>query len=100
MAVCTHRDDISADCIVDELGVFLLKVVEAFLTDVIAIEVLDELNNLMTEGFNDRFDLLRGIDEFNHLLERAGTMLIECDLDHLWSSTSDEGSALILIGVL
>lgn len=57
MAVRTDRDAILADSVEDELSIFSLEMVEAFLDDMIAVKVLDESDNIATQCIDDNLDL-------------------------------------------
>jgi hypothetical protein len=80
----------------------------------IAVEVLNQLDNLVLEGVNDCLDLsavnitsppsrpktaylLWGCDELNHLLQSASSVLVESNLDHLRRRVVDERSALLVV---
>jgi len=82
----------------------------------ITIEILDELHNLIFESSNDCLNLCKrqlpwssrkvkllgpylfmSGDEFNHLLQSAGSMLIKRNLDHLRSSVVNEDRTLFII---
>ena len=41
MAVCANNDTVLADCVIDEFGILGPKAIEAFLDDMVAIQVLD-----------------------------------------------------------
>jgi hypothetical protein len=48
VAVCADGDAVVTNSVEDELSILGLEVVEALLNDVVAIEVLNESNNLPT----------------------------------------------------
>ena len=74
--------------------------VETLLDDMVAVQVLDERDDFKSQSFSDDLNLLRGRDELDHLLQSAGAMLVEGDLDHGRCSSTDENSALVVVGVL
>jgi hypothetical protein len=100
MTMSADNDTASANSVKDELGVLGRQVVETLLDDVVAVEVLDERNDFVSESLGDDFDLLRGRNEFNHLLQSASTVLVERNLDHGGSGCADENSALSIVSVL
>jgi hypothetical protein len=100
MTMSTNDDTASANSVEDELGVLGRQVIKTLLDDVVAVEVLDERDNFVSESLGDDLDLLRGRDELDHLLQSAGTVLVECDLDHGGCGCTDENGALIIVGVL
>jgi hypothetical protein len=100
MTMSTNDDTASANSVEDELGVLGRQVVKTLLDDVVAVEVLDERDDFVSESLGDDLDLLRGRDELDHLLQSAGTVLVKCDLDHGGCSCTDENGALIVVGVL
>jgi len=57
MAMGADLNATLADSIEDELGVLRLEVVEALLDDMVAIEVLNEPNDLAVKGADDGVNL-------------------------------------------
>lgn len=57
MTVRADGDAVLADSIKDELGVLGLEVVQALLDDVVAVQVLDKIDNLTAQGIDDHLDL-------------------------------------------
>ena len=51
----------------------------------------------MIQCVDDGLDLFGRADEFDHLLESTGAVAVQCDLHHLWSSSIDQDSTLIVI---
>ena len=92
--------DLSHECRVDERDRIRVATLDGLLDDVVAVEVLDQLNNIIAHGVDDHLSLLRGGDELDHLLESAGTMLVQRDLNELGSRVVNEGGALLVVGVL
>jgi len=68
MAMGSDDDTASANGIEDELGVLGRQVVETLLDDVVAVEVLDERDDIISESLGDDLDLLRSRDKLDHLL--------------------------------
>jgi len=99
VSVSSDSDHMSTDCVDDELSVGRLQVVETLLDDVIAVEVLNEGDDLTIKSFGDHLNLLRGRDEFDHLLQGPSAMLIESNSDHLRRGAADELGALVIIGI-
>ena len=62
-------DDIaSANSVEDELGILGWQVVETPLDNVIAVEVLDQRSDVISESLGGSLDLLRSRTELDHLL--------------------------------
>jgi len=53
---------------VTDLSILGLQTVQALLDDMVAIEVLNELDNLALESVDDGIDLFASREEFDHLL--------------------------------
>lgn len=100
MSVGTNLNTIVAHSIKDELGILGRKSVEALLNDMVAVEVLDELDDSETKGLDDDVNLLRGAHILDHLLERACTVLIERNADHILGSVLNQSGSLIVIAEL
>lgn len=99
MTMGTDDDTASANSIEDELSVIRRQLVETLLDDMVAVEVLDERDDFVFQSLGDDLNLLRSRDELDHLLQSAGTVLVEGDLDHRGSSCANENSTLIIVGV-
>jgi len=68
MSMRAHIDAVVANCIEDELGIGRSELVQTLLDNVVAVEVLDELNNSEAQRLDDESDLLSSVDELDHLL--------------------------------
>ncbi len=83
----------------------------------VSVEVLDQLDDSILERENNRLNLveirqnfivlqdsstylLASGDKFDHLLQCSGSMLIECNFDHLRCRIVDENSSFLVVGVL
>jgi hypothetical protein len=100
MSVGANLNTVVAHGVKDELGIKGRKSVEALLNNMVAVEVLDEFNDSETKGLDDDVNLLRGAHILNHLLERACTVLIERNADHILGSVLNQSSSLIVIAEL
>lgn len=100
MAVSAHLDAVIANRIEDKLRVQGGELIQALLNDVIAIEVLDQLDDAEAKGFDNEMDLLRSANVFNHLLQRSCSMLIECNSHHVLGRVLDQNGAFIVIAEL
>ena len=98
VAMGTDDDTASANGVKYELCIFRRQMVETLLDDVVAVEVLDKRNDIISESLGDNLNLLRSRDELDHLLQGASTVLVECDLDHGWCGCADENGALVIVG--
>ncbi len=94
----SYNDAIESDSVEDELRILSGETVETFLDYMVAIQILDQLDNPILQCTNDGLDLLVSGDELNHLLQSASAMLVQGDLDHLGSSVGDEHSTLLVVG--
>jgi hypothetical protein len=59
MTMSSDDDALLANRVKDELSILSLEVVEALLNDVVAVQVLDELDDLSGESVDDHLDLLK-----------------------------------------
>lgn len=57
VAVSTDSNAVGSDSAENELSILGGKVVETLLDDMVAIQVLDQGDNLVLQGFNDNLDL-------------------------------------------
>ena len=57
--------------------------VETLLDDVVAVQILDEADNVRRQRRDDRRDLVLGREEVDHLLDRPGTVHVQGDVDEL-----------------
>lgn len=62
MAVSTDNNAIFTNSIKNELGIIRLQSVQTFLDDMVAVKVLDELDDLLAEGIDDDIDLEKLVD--------------------------------------
>ena len=79
------------------MGIIGGETIETFLNDVVAVQVLDELDHLTVESVDDGLDLLGRRDELYHLLESPSTMAVQSDLDHLRSGVVDQDRTLLIV---
>lgn len=100
VTVSTDVNAVGTDSIEDELRVLGTELVKTLLNDVVAVEVLNKLDNLVAQGIDDHLDLGGGGDEFNHLLQGASAVLVESNADHVGSGILDQDGALVVIAVL
>lgn len=83
------RSDLNAvrgNGIVDELVIFRDQPVQALLNDVVAVQVLDQADDVQTQGQDDRPDLLgpsRVGQEVDHLLDGSRAVHVERDADKI-----------------
>jgi hypothetical protein len=116
VTMSAYIQTIASDFVEDEVGIFRLEVIKALLDDVITVQILDETDDVGGQRMLDGLDLIainRGTvvrrscstnllasgNELDHLLEGTGTMLVQRDFDHVWSSVVDESGALIIVAV-
>lgn len=100
MAVCADIDAVESDRIEDELRVEGGKLVQAFLDNVVTIQILDQLHNLITQGLDNDLNLLWCRDELNHLLECASSVLVQGDADKVVRGVADQDGALLVVAEL
>lgn len=77
MAMCGYFNTIGGDSVVDKLIVFGWKMVEAFLNDVISVEVFNERDDVEVQCDNETLNLTLGRQKINHLLSSTGPMHVE-----------------------
>jgi hypothetical protein len=102
-AAVTMGSDINAvgaDSIKDELSINWGKLIETLLDDMVAVQILDKLNNSVAKSIDNGLDLARGRDELDHLLQGSGSMLVECNTDKIMRGILNENGALLIIAVL
>lgn len=86
VSVGSDFDTVGRDGIVDELVVLGDQPVQALLNDVIAVQVLDQADDVQAQGQDDRPDLLgpsRVGQEVNHLLNGSRAVHVERDADEV-----------------
>jgi len=100
MTVGSDINAVGANSIKDELSINGGQLVEAFLDDVVAVQILDELDNSVAKSIDDGLDLTRGGDELDHLLQSSGAVLVESDTDEIMRGVLDQDSTLLIIAIL
>lgn len=96
----TDLDAIVTDSIEDELRITRAQLVEALLDDVVAVQILDQINDAVAESVDNDVNLLGRRNELNHLLQSAGSMLVQRNADHVLSSVLDKNGALFIVAIL
>ena len=66
----------------------------------VTVEVLNQIDHMILESRDDGLDLLRSGEVLDHLLQGAGAMLVERDLDHLRRRAVDQDGTLAIIAML
>ena len=66
----------------------------------VAIEVLDQVDDLILQCMDDDLNLSRSVDELDHLLQSPGTVLVKRDSDHISGGVLDQDGALCVIAEL
>ena len=61
VTVSSDFNTVRGDGVVDKLVILRGKLVQAFLNDMIAVEVLEENHDVQAKGKDDRVDLERGV---------------------------------------
>ena len=89
-----------AICIEYKLSVLRREVVETLLNDVVAVEILNELHNIVLKSTDDQLSLAWCVDELDHSLQGASAMLVERNLGHGRDGILDKDSALLVVGIL
>ncbi len=82
------------------LSIFRVEAIKALLDHMVAIKILDQLNNPIMQSDDDHMNLLASGDELNHLLQGTRAMLIESNLDHRGSGIVDQDCTLLVGGEL
>ena len=115
MTMGTDSNAVISHSIKDELGILSRETVQALLDDVIAVEILDKVDNLILESIDDSVDLdnismrlipaakstylLGSRDVLDHFLQSTGAVLIESYLDHLRSRIVDKDGTLLVVRI-
>jgi len=99
MAMSAHGDTVGADGFIDELRILCTEAVKALLDDVVAIQILNKINNVLFQSVDHGPGLFRSRNVLDHLLESAGSMLVKRNLDQLRGGGVDECSALLIIAI-
>lgn len=89
-----------ADGIEDELGVNSSELVKTLLDDMIAVQILDELHDSITESLDDEMDLLRSTDVLNHLLQGSCPVLVQSNVLHSLGCVLDQNGSFVVIAEL
>jgi hypothetical protein len=100
VAMGANLDTVVANGVEDELGVERAQLIETLLDDMIAVQVLDELNDLEAQSIDNDLDLLGRSDELDHPLQSASAVLVQCNTNHILRSVLNENGALLLIAIL
>ena len=89
-------DTISSNRVVNELVILRRQLIQAFLNDMVAVEILDEHDDVQAESDNDRVNLSASGEEVDHLLHGTCAVHIEGDVDQVLSNRlADEVTLLI-----
>lgn len=86
VSVRSDFDAVRGNSIVDELIVFRDQPVQALLNDVVAVQVLDQADDVQTQGQDDRPDLFgpsRVGQEVDHLLDGSRAVHVERNADEV-----------------
>ena len=81
MSMSSYFDAVCSYGIVDELVVLGWEGVEALLDDMVAIEILDQGDDVQVESHDERLDLPLSREVVDHLLNSPSSMHIERDTD-------------------
>jgi hypothetical protein len=95
MAMASNGQCIQSNSLEDEVRIRRAEVVQTLLDDMVAIEVLNEANDVLGQCFNDGLGLLRALDGLNHLLESPSSMLVFGNLNHERGSLVDKDRTLL-----
>ena len=100
VSMSADNDTLGCNSIIDELRPLSTKTRQALLNDVVAVEILDKLDDGMAQGVNDHVNLLIGLHIFDHLLQSSGAMLVMGNDWQCGRCCVNESAALNLITVL
>lgn len=100
MAVSSNLNTVSADVVVDETFVLGSKAIQALLDDMVVVEVLDQRYDARVQRNNDNGNLLRGRQELNHILDSAGAVHAEGNVDQLGCNILNNDGALLVAAKL
>jgi hypothetical protein len=100
MAMGSNINAMGANSIKDELSIGWGELVETLLNDMVSVQILNELNNSITKSIDDCLYLTGRGDEFDHLLQCSGTVLVESNANKVMRGVLNENSALLVVTVL
>lgn len=100
MTVCANVDAVVSHCFEDESCIGWGKLVQTFLYHMISIQVLNQINDLVAESIDDSCDLVFSAHKFDHLLQCAGSMLVESDADKFMRGIFDQDGAFVIVAEL
>lgn len=66
----------------------------------VAIQVLDKLDDAPAEGFNDGVYLLRRANKFDHFLQSASAVRVESNSNHVFGRVLNHRRPLIIVAEL
>jgi hypothetical protein len=69
MSMCANHHTVLANGVVDELRALSPKAGKTFLDNVVAIKVLDKINDTGRQCLDDSVDLFRSVHKLDHLLQ-------------------------------
>lgn len=84
VTVSAHVDAVLPDSVEDEVRLLGAELVEALLNHVVAIQILDQRDDLHLQGVGDHLNLNLVGHMFDHLLKGASTVLVQRDRHHVF----------------
>jgi hypothetical protein len=92
-------DQVGSDSIVDELIVVCNELVQAFLDNVVTVEIFDESDDVHRQGVDQGPDLLwlsGRSEEIDHLLHSSSSVHVERNTNEVISNRFDDGRSLFV----
>lgn len=96
VTMSSNLDTVRSNGIVDELVVFWCKLIKALLNDVVAVEVLDEYDDVQAERDDDGVDLPTRREEVDHLLHGTCAVHVEGDINQILGNGLADDVALLI----
>lgn len=100
VTVSANFDAVVTDSAEDELSVKGAELVETLLNDVVAVQVLNELNDAAIKSSNNDQHLVLVGQVLDHLLQSTSSVLIQSDANHILGRVLDKHRSLVVIAVL
>lgn len=99
VTVSTDAHAVGTNGLIDEIGCLSLQMIETLLDNMVAIQILHQLNHMVLQGTDDSLNLLAGGNALDHLLQRAGSMLVDGNIPQARGSIVDQHGSLLIVRI-
>lgn len=100
VTVGAHFNAAVANRVEDELRIEGTELVEALLDDMVAVQILNKLDNPAVQGIDNELDLVLVGQVLNHLLQGTRSMLVQSDANHVLGGILHKDRTLVVVAVL